>query len=187
MNNEAYARIALIKNQNLMKKCYYCLSYYLLILIFASCVKTRRCELPLNVNQSAISIIFKDSVSGKYIYTENNSLYNKDSIKIFDPQGTSLFLLFAHNQLPDAPVTFWIINFGNIYNQQTDKNSFNNEICKNYIISYTSHEFDTLKVCFKSKETKCGSVFESLKVYYKNQLISTTKNNTGSTITILKN
>jgi hypothetical protein len=170
-----------------MKKYCPCLSYYLLIVIFVSCVKTPNCELPLNVNQSAINIIFKDSVSGKYLYTEDYSLYNKDSIKIFDPQGTSLFLLFAHNQLPDAPVTFWIINFGNIYDQRTDEISFNNEICKDYIISYNSQESDTLKVCFKSKKTKCGSVFETLKVYYKMKLISTTKNNTGSTITILKN
>lgn len=170
-----------------MKKFYYILLSFLCILIFESCIKTPQCELPLNVNQSAINVIFKDSASGKYLYTENNSLYNKDSIKIFDPQGTSLFLLFAHNQLPDAPVTFWIINFGNIYNPNTDENSFNSEICKDYIISYTIHESDTLRVCFKSKKTRCGSVFETLKVYYKMKLISTTKNNTGSTITILKN
>ena len=107
-----------------MKKYYYFLSSYLLIFIFAGCLKIPRCELPRNVNQSSINVTFKDQQTGQYLYTEYNSLYNKDSIKIFDPQGTSLFLLFVHNQLPDAPVTFWIVNFGNIYNPQTDNKSF---------------------------------------------------------------
>ena len=170
-----------------MKKNHHALASVFFILLFISCIKTPKCELPLNVNKSAISVIFKDSLSGKYLYTENNSLYNKDSIEIFDPNGNSLFLLFARNQLPNTSTAFWIINFGNIYIQQTDAGSFNTELCKNYIIKYAYNEFDTVQVCFKSKETKCGSVFESLKVFYKGQLISTTINNTHSTITITKN
>jgi len=64
-----------------MKKITFILFSFLFILLFGGCIKNPKCELPLNVNQSAISIIFKDSVSGKYLYTEDNSLYNKDSIK----------------------------------------------------------------------------------------------------------
>lgn len=153
---------------------------FLFILIFTECHKTPRCELPRNVNQSSISVIFKDSLSGKYLYTENNSLYNKDSIKIFDPGGNSLFLLFDKNQLNGTPTEFWLINFGNIYDQQTDANSFNTEICKNYIIKYYYNESDTLQVCFKSKKTECGSVFETLKIYQRGKLLDSAKNTTDT-------
>lgn len=161
--------------------------YFLFLLIFTRCHKTPHCELPRNVNQSSINVTFKDWQTGEYLYTENNSLYNKDSIKIFDPNGTPLFLLFAHNQLPGNPVTFWIINFGNIYNPQTDINSFDSEICKNYIIKYTYNESDTLQVCFKSKKTECGSVFEALKVYHRGKLLNYVDNTTDTEITIIKN
>ena len=79
---------------------------FLFILIFTECHKTPKCELPRNVNQSSINVTFKDQITGKYLYTENNSLYNKDSIKIFDLGGNSLFLLFSQNQLNGTPTAF---------------------------------------------------------------------------------
>lgn len=169
-----------------MKKTYYSLVPFLSILIFGSCIKTPKCESPRNVNQSSVNITFKDRQTGEYLYTENNSLYNKDSIKIFDPNGTPLFLLFAHNQLTGNPVTFWIINFGNIYNSQTDANSFNSEICKNYIIKYYYDESDSVQVCFKSKKTECGSVFETFKIYHRGELLDSVKNTTDTEITLIK-
>lgn len=160
---------------------------FLFILIFTECHKIQKCESPRNVNQSSINVTFKDQITGKYLYTENNSLYNKDSIKIFDPEGNSLFLLFSQNQLNGTPTAFWVINFGNIYDQQTDANSFNTEICKNYIVKYYYNESDTLHVCFKSKKTGCGSVFETLKIYQREKLLDSVENTTDTEITIIKN
>ncbi len=169
-----------------MKKTFYISHLFFCFMIFPSCHKTPKCESPRNVNQSSINVTFKDQITGKYLYTENNSLYNKDSIKIFDPGGNSLFLLFSQNQLNGSPTAFWVVNFGNIYDQQTDANSFDTEICKNYIIKYYYNESDTLQVCFKSKKTECGSVFETLKIYQRGKLLYSAKNTTDTEITILK-
>lgn len=175
------------KNSTTMKKIDYILPCFLIIILLGGCVKNPKCELPRNVNQSSINVTFKDQQIGQYLYTENNSLYNKDSIKILDPNGTPLFLLFSHNQLSGNPVTFWIINFGNIYNPQTDNKSFDTEICKDYIIKYTYSESDKLQVCFKSKKTECGSVFETLKIYHNSKLVDSVENTTDTEVTILKN
>ncbi len=84
-------------------------------------------------------------------------------------------------------VEYWDLSFGNIYNQTTDANSFNSEICKNYVVKYKYNGTDTIKACFKAKTTECGSVFETLKVYYKGQLVGSVTDNTGISITINKN
>ena len=67
----------------------------------------------------------KDRSTGRYLYTEFTPLYNKGSLKIFDPAGNSLFLLYSQNLIPNTSNAYWVINFGNIYIQQMDANSFN--------------------------------------------------------------
>ena len=170
-----------------MKKVLIILPALLFTLILTRCNKTPTCESPRNVNQSSINIIFKDRSTGRYLYTEFTPLYNKDSLKVFDAAGNSLFLLYSQNLIPNTSNAYWVINFGNIYIQQMDANSFNTETCKNYIIKYSYNEFDTVQVCFKSKNIECGSVFEILKIYHKGQLLTTTTNDTFAEITIIKN
>ena len=169
-----------------MKKTFYISLIFFCIIIFVSCHKTPKCDLAKNVTSSSINVIFKDSLSGKYLYDVSYPINNKDSLKILDPNCHPLFLLYSQQLIPNTSFRYWIINFGDVYIQQTDVNSFNTEICKRYIIQYGYNDYDTLKVCFKSTHIQCGSVFESLKVYYKNQLISTITNDTHSLITILK-
>lgn len=169
-----------------MKK-FYVLYSLVLILIFANCRKNQNCELPKNVSQSEIVVIFKDKPTGKYLYEENNALYDKDSLKVLDPSGTSLTILKSLDNIPNSSLKYWRLSFGNIFNQQTDSNSFNEIICKNYTIQYTDKESDTLQVCFQSKKTECGSVFETLKIYQRNKLLTTVNNETYAEITITKN
>lgn len=107
--------------------------------------------------------------------------------KVFDSLGNSLPILKSLDNIPNSTLKYWRLSFGNIYNSQTDGNSFNTEICKDYIVEYTSHESDTLKVCFKSQKTECGSVFETLKVYQKNLLLASMNNETYAEITLIKN
>ena len=154
---------------------------------FSSCRKGGKCEQAPNVNQSEIVVAFKDKQSGKYLYTEVNPLYNKDSLKVFDQNGNSLVILKLLRSAPDNPsIGIYWLSFGNIFNSQTDENSFNSEICKNFIVKYKYNEVDTVNACFKSKRTECGSVFETLKVYHKSVLIGSTSNTTGINVTINK-
>ncbi|HEV8285012.1 MAG TPA: hypothetical protein VGQ09_11925 [Chitinophagaceae bacterium] len=161
-------------------------SIILISLIIYSCRKGGRCEQALNVTQSEIAVTFKDSATNKYLYSEINPLYNKDSFKVFDPKGNSLVILFASNQIPNTSDGYFVLSFGNIYDQQTDAASFNSELCKDVVVQYKYNERDTIRACFKSKTTKCGSVFETLKVYNRGKLLTTVLNNTFADITVIK-
>ncbi|MEO5944733.1 MAG: hypothetical protein ABIP30_13400 [Ferruginibacter sp.] len=169
-----------------MKTNLYLIAPSLLLILITSCTKTRECELPLNISQSSIQTIFKDGITGKYLYAESNPLYNKDSLKIFDQNNNELFLLYSTNLIPGTSSAYYEINFGPLYIETSDENSFNSEICKSFYVQYNSKEKDTIITCFKSKKTKCGSVFETLKVYNKQQLLSNEINTTTSIITITK-
>jgi len=170
------------------RKPYYAIFGFIIITLFSfgSCRKGGRCEQAPNVNQSEIVVAFKDKTTGRYLYAEVSPLYNKDSLKVFDENGNSLILLYALNQIPNTSSRYWDISFGNIYNSQTDGNSFNSELCKNFIVKYKYNETDTIKACFKSKKTECGSVFETLKVFHKGLLVGSVSSKTGINIIINK-
>lgn len=153
---------------------------------FGSCRKVGKCEQAPNVNQSEIVAAFKDKNTGNYLYAEVNPLYNKDSLRVYDENNNNLILLFALNQIPNTSSRYWDISFGNIFNAQTDQNSFNSEICKNFIVKYKYNETDTIKACFKSMNTECGSVFQTLKVFYKSLLVGSVSSKTGINVTINK-
>ncbi len=169
-----------------MKKIIF-LFFILLPVIIFSCRKGGRCEESLRVTQSEINVSFKDKTTGRYLYEEINALYNRDSLKVFDPSGNSLVILSALNQIPNTSNRYFVLSFGNIYDQRTDESSFNAELCKDFIVQYKYNEKDTIRACFKSKTTKCGSVFETLKVYNKGQLLATETNDNFSSITVIKN
>jgi hypothetical protein len=158
-----------------------------IILSSGSCRKGGSCEEPADVNVSALTIDFKDELTNKYLYEQFNPSYNKDSLKIFDNLGNQFNVAFALKQIPNSPNAFYVAGTGPIYNYQTDQGSFNSEICKEFIIQYKHNEFDTLNVCFKSKSTKCGSVFEVLKVFHAGVLVGSNTNNIGIVITVYKN
>ena len=170
-----------------MRKLILPLFVFLVVFIF-SCRKGGRCEQALNVTQSEIAVIFKDATTGKYLYEDLNPLHNKDSLKVFDPNGNSLIILSLHRSASDnSSLGIYVLSFGNIYDQRTDAGSYNAELCKDFIVQYKYNEKDTIKACFKSKKTNCGSVFETLKVYNKDQLLATVTNDTYATITVIKN
>jgi hypothetical protein len=157
------------------------------VFCFFSCRKGGRCDQAPNVNQSEIVVAFKDKSTGKYLYTEVNPLYNKDSLKVFDPAGNSLVILNMLSSAPDNPsIGIYWLSFGNIYNGQTDQSSFNTELCKNFIVKYKYNEVDTIRACFKSVYTECGSVFQTLKVFHKDLLVGSASSKTGINVTITK-
>jgi hypothetical protein len=162
---------------------------FITVLSFASCNKKGvKCDVPYNVNQSEIVVVFKEQATGRYLYYEFHPLYNKDSLKVLDENGKSLVLLSALNLIPNTSSRYWDISFGSLYDPTMDARSFDAEICKLYTIKYRYNESDTLKVCYKSKEARCnGSVFETLKVYHHGQLIGSITDNTGLVVTLNKN
>ncbi|MEJ7821741.1 MAG: hypothetical protein WKF85_05425 [Chitinophagaceae bacterium] len=62
-------------------------------------------------------VTFKEASSGKYLYSQNNPLYNKDSIKIFDPNGNNLVILKALRINPNTFEEYLDLSFGNLYDQ----------------------------------------------------------------------
>jgi len=160
-------------------------------LVFITCKKKGPCDydFPLNVNASSIQIIFKDSTTGKYLYPELFPLpnYNIDSLKMFNQNNIQLTLLNGKRGVPNqTAVNYWEVNFGPIYDYHTDLESFDHSVRRYFIIRYNDFEIDTIKTEFKSVYTECGSMFEKLKVYYKDALIDSLNNETFLTIIINK-
>lgn len=122
------------------------------------------------------------------IYTRKLSpLYDKDSLKVLDQNGENLVILSSLNQIPNTSDRYWVLSFGNLYKEETDKASFSSEICKKYFVKYSYNESDTLIVCFKSRNTSCGSVFETLKVYDNSGiLLGSATDATSAQITVTK-
>jgi len=160
----------------------------LFVLRSSSCGKSEgKCDLVDDIyRSSSVQVTFKDAATGKYLYEEAFPLYNKDSLKIFDEQGNRLIILSKENRDPVTNVGYWELNFGNIYNPQTDAASFNTELCKNYIVKYKYNETDTIKVCFKAVRTECGALFDPIKVYHKGQLRGTEYGTAYLLVTVIK-
>lgn len=153
--------------------------------LFHSCGKGE-CANPLTVGQSSMIVSFIDKQTGKYLYSENNTLYSIDSLKVFDESGKQVQLLYALNSIPDGTGRYYTIAIGPLYNSQTDQNSFYRELCRNFVVQYRYNETDTIKTCFKSKNNDCGSSFETLKISYKDSLISSINNNNYAILNLYK-
>ena len=157
------------------------------LLIFGlSCKKMHECEEPLDVRQSFLLLSFKKS-SGEYLHSEVNPLFSKDSLKIKDENGVFYSVTSQLNTIPNTFSRYWEFEIGSIYNPNTDLASFDNTLCKNFIINYNNNFTDTIKICFKSLKNNCGSVFSNLKIYNKNQIISETSNTISAKCLITKN
>ena len=160
---------------------------FLFVVSFSSCFKSRPdCEEPMYVENSSIIVSFKDK-DGKYMYDNLFPTYNKDSLRVIDEHGNLIRLLFGSEVVPGTTHSYTTIDIGPVYNAQTDMASFSSEVCKKFYIWYNKNEKDTIKACFISKNLKCGSVFESLKVYHRDSLLAKASNTAFITLTLTKN
>lgn len=142
------------------------------------------CEEPDFVTNSEVVLTIKDA-SGRYVYAEVAPLYPKDSLKVFTQEGEHLLLLSQLNVIPNSSMRYYEISFGPLYNRR-DAASFSREICKNFIVQYRAQERDTLSVCFTSRNTGCGSEFETLKVYHKGRELAQESNTVAAHVTLIK-
>jgi hypothetical protein len=142
------------------------------------------CEEPDFVTNSEVMLTVKDA-SGRYVYGEMAPLYPKDSLKVFNQDGEQLLLLYQLNEIPNSSMRYYEISFGPLYNRR-DEASFSREICKNFIVQYRHQERDTLSVCFKTRNTGCGSEFETLKVYHKGRELADEANTVAAHVTLIR-
>ncbi len=160
--------------------------YFFLMLIFCISCKKYKCEEPFDISNSGVILILKN-VNDQYLYAEDNSLYNKDSLKIFDELGNRYSFAPDRKQIPNTPLAFWAFDFGPIYNPQVDAMAFENERCKKFIIKYYHNQADTITTCYMAFKFDCGSAFRTLKVFQKGVLLNEVNNTIYTTVTIIKN
>lgn len=154
-----------------------------LVLMSSRCYKDGDCR-PGNVNGSKIYLDIKDKTTGRFLYSENNSLYPLDSLQIADLSGNPLtfFDYLRSNRYDENNLGIQL----KIYNSQTDANSFSTELCKDIVLKYKYNETDTIKACFKSETTECGSQFDKLAIYHKGKLLNTIYDKQDISITLIK-
>lgn len=163
----------------------------LLITLFVlSCGKKGgECEEAIDATRtSEIVILFKDKVTGRYLYSELNPMYSKENLQITDLNGNKFALLSFLRSAPDNNNQgVYYISFGAIYNSQTDFVAFDREICKTFLVNYNSDEVDTLETCFRLMKTRCGAVFSPIKVYKNGCLLDSSTASSDSHITFYRN
>lgn len=164
-------------------------AFFICNILLIACKKRPLCELPDEVSNSSIQVIFKDSATGNFLYPEDSPLnnYNIDSIEIYNQNNTKLYLINGKYVMPNYVASFyWEVNFGPIYDYRTDSISFQHPIKRYFLVKYNAWETDTIKTEFKSSYTTCGSVFDYLRIYYKDKLIDSITNSVRKKITIKK-
>lgn len=144
----------------------------LISVVFSACKKTRQCEEPIDIRYfSSLTFVFKDS-SGNYIYADEAPIYELDSLIIKTVGDSSVPLFYGKSNVPGSTLKYTYVGISPVYSQLNDQNAFGAEICKSYFIQFSYNDVDTINVCFKSKYTACGSLFETFKVYRRGVLIN---------------
>ncbi len=161
--------------------------FLLMVSIASSCKTGGPCEDPLPIGYSTITLIFKDSSTGKFLYTETSPSYNKDSLKVFtlnnDSVGSYKYVFNYNN----PAINNYRLSIYPITNPTTLDGSVDTTICKRFVIQYYHNQRDTINACFKSEYTKCSAQFQSINVYRNNQQIGSANSTTDAEVTILKN
>lgn len=67
---------------------------------------------------------------------------------------------------------FYRVSIYPIFIPQDDQAAFESEQTKYIYIKYNYNTFDTLKLVYKAKKEKCANMYEYVKAYYKNALVS---------------
>ena len=154
----------------------------LLLLVFSiillfSCGKP--CIESRGIEGAGLTITFFHTANNEYFYPVNTSLspFNIDSLRVKDSQGHLLRTLYQTNNDPINPLKgFYVVGIYPIFIPSEDQASFDSEQTKYIYIKYNYNTFDTLKLVYKANKEKCANMYEYLKAYYKNALISESYN-----------
>ena len=129
------------------------------------------CQERVFISDDGVQINFKNK-NGAYLYPVRNPspTFNVDSLYMSNAQGRNFYqrkVLLSGSFGND----YYVYVFGDIYNSDTDEDALVKERCEDYFIHYNSTDIDTLRLCYQVAEGKCGLLYNSFKVYQRNQLI----------------
>ena len=148
-----------------------------LSLFISSCIKP--CIESRGIEGAGLTISFFNTANNEYFYPENTNLspYKIDSLRVKDSNGKLLTTPYHLNEDSVNPLKrFYVPTIYPIFIPQDDQTAFDSEQIKYIYIKYNYNTFDTLKLVYKAKKEKCANMYEYLKAYYKNALISETYN-----------
>jgi hypothetical protein len=162
-----------------------------LLLIALACTPTAPCENARNVESTSIKFLFKDSMTNRFMYTEDFSLFKRDSLKFFNLNGTRLTdvvsgLMINPDSITSNSGRIYAIQLNDIFDSATDSVAYTRELCKDFIIQHLSNVRDTIKVCFKSVKIECGSQQEYIRVFYKGRMLANVPNDIFCTVRLVR-
>ena len=152
------------------------LSTFSIILLFSCgkpCIESR------GIEGAGLTITFFRTSNNEYFYPVNTSLstFSIDSLRVKDSQGHLLTTPYKVNSDPINPLKgFYVVDIYPIFIPSDDQAAFDSEQTKYIYIKYNYKTFDTLKLVYKAKKEKCANMYEYLKAYHKNALISESYN-----------
>ncbi len=164
----------------------------ILLSSFMACTKSSgTCEGADIVELTAVKFLFKDSMTNRFMYTEVFSLYKKDSLKFFSSNGDLLSDVSSQLAInPDSAFSnsrrIHEIQLNDIFDNRIDSSSFVQELCKDIIIQHLWNVKDTVRICFKSKRTECGSQQEYLRIFYRGKMLANETNSIFATVRLVR-
>jgi len=150
-------------------------SYILICIIVCfslnSCYK---CE-PFTVLDGSIKLDLVDSISGNAMLSLSSPLIDKNDVIVISAVGDTLRHYFALiNGAGSDREAMYIDVFS--YGDSLYTPSFQEEQWKDFRVRLSSSREFNLKTCFLSRGANCGSLFRSIKLFYRGQLIASNSN-----------
>jgi hypothetical protein len=152
---------------------------FLVILIFCTlfpphCTKPF-CGESVGLEASSIGIELFDQANKEYFYLETGqSLYNKDSLRVFDENGQKFgSISFVLTEDPRNKLRrFYKTIIFPAFRLPGDEDALNTEKTRTMYLRYSSIASDTLTLAFKAKKNRCDRyIYEYVKVYRGGNLI----------------
>jgi hypothetical protein len=155
--------------------------FFIVAFLLDSCGKA--CiEARYTLENAGLLIDFFNEDNNQYFYPEDTTLspYQIDSLRIKDSEGNLLQSDYTLALDPRNPLKkFNEAYVYPIFIDISDRGSYNNEQTKLIYLRYNNNTFDTLKLTFKAKKEKCGSLFQYIRIYYKDNLLLEDNNSLG--------
>ena len=145
------------------------LVFYFVLCQCTPCVESR------GIEGAGLTIDFFDRAANQYFYPEikTRSPYNIDSLKVIDSKGNRLTTPYQPKQSALNPLeAFYSVDIYPIFIPQQDTAAFRGEQTKDIFIRYNHNTYDTIRLVYKAKKTKCINAFEYLRAYHRGVLLA---------------
>ncbi|XVJ66298.1 MAG: hypothetical protein HEQ40_09140 [Lacibacter sp.] len=154
------------------------LSLFIIFIFSAGC--SRICQDTKGADAAGLTITFFNTQNNRYFYPTDTLAYPSpfkiDSLKVRDSNGRILRTPYQTNNDVVLGRGFYVVGIYPIFIAEDDAMAFEKEVSKTIFLQYNHNTFDTIKLVYKAKKSKCADFYEYLKAYRRNQLISETYN-----------